>query len=215
MTTLDVCPAPVADDARRPTSPLRSCFPLGLTLLRVALAPVLVFAAWQAWRGPAFVVLLTAGLLSDVYDGVLARRWDVATAALRRLDSAADVVFYAAVLVAAHHVHPAAIDRWRWAIAGLALLEAAVQVTCLVRWRSVQATHSFLAKLWGLTLWVAFAALLGFGVATSVPVALAVGYAADAEVLAILLLSPTVPVDVRSAAAAWRLRRSASVLKKE
>lgn len=182
--------------------------PAGLVSARLAMAAGFVVGAGHGWPGWVFVALLTAGLASDVSDGVLARRWDVATSALRRLDSTADVVFYAAALYAEWRLHPAALGRWGWPVAGLLALEAVVKATSLVRWRAVQATHSWAAKAWGLTLWTAFAMLLGFGSAAAVPVALAVGYAADAEVLAILLLAPTPPVDVRSAMAAWRLRRA-------
>jgi CDP-diacylglycerol--glycerol-3-phosphate 3-phosphatidyltransferase len=45
--------------------------------------------------------VLVAGFLSDAYDGILARRLGVATESLRRLDSLADTLFYAAALAVA------------------------------------------------------------------------------------------------------------------
>jgi CDP-diacylglycerol--glycerol-3-phosphate 3-phosphatidyltransferase len=190
---------------------VRGWVPVGLVGLRLALAAGLVVGA-VGHRGPggAYVALLTAGLLSDIFDGVLARRWSVATPTLRRLDSFADVEFYGAALFAAWRLHPDAVLPLAPAILGLLALEAAVHLTSLLRWRVTQATHSWLAKGWGLTLWLAFAVLLGTGRSWGVPVALAVGYAADLEVMAILLLSTTAPVDVRSVAAAWQGRRANS-----
>ena len=48
-----------------------------------------------------FGVCLILAFLSDVFDGILARRLNVATPDLRRLDSIADSTFYLAALLAA------------------------------------------------------------------------------------------------------------------
>ena len=45
-----------------------------------------------------FGVCLILAFLSDVFDGILARRLNVATPGLRRLDSIADSTFYVAAL---------------------------------------------------------------------------------------------------------------------
>ena len=56
--------------------------------------------------------MIAAGFLSDVYDGILARRWGTETAALRVADSAADTVFYLGVLSAVIARHwPVLRDR--------------------------------------------------------------------------------------------------------
>ncbi|MCV5084856.1 CDP-alcohol phosphatidyltransferase family protein, partial [Escherichia coli] len=70
--------------------------PLLLTALRAALAPVVALLALRFPSGLAFALCLAGAFLSDVFDGILARRWGVATQTLRRLDSAADSLFYVA-----------------------------------------------------------------------------------------------------------------------
>ena len=70
--------------------------PLALTLLRLALAPLMVLLSERP-HPLLFGLILTAAVLSDIFDGILARRLGVATPSLRRLDSAVDVVFYLAV----------------------------------------------------------------------------------------------------------------------
>ena len=83
--------------------------PLLLTSLRLVLAPLLVVLGF-AWPSPAIMgVILVAAFLSDVCDGVIARRLGVAVPGLRRLDSAADTLFYIAVAVVAWHLYPAVI----------------------------------------------------------------------------------------------------------
>jgi len=46
------------------------------------------------------VTLLTIGLLTDVFDGIIARRLNISTQRLRRMDSTIDVVFFVAVAAA-------------------------------------------------------------------------------------------------------------------
>src|SRR5262249_47494534 len=101
--------------------------PLTLTGLRLLLAPAVVWLAYPWPSRPASVGCRTAGLLSDVFDGVLARRLGVATAALRRLDSAADVVFYLAVLWSAAVVYPEVVWAYTPGFAALLGLEAVCQ----------------------------------------------------------------------------------------
>jgi phosphatidylglycerophosphate synthase len=66
--------------------------PVLLTGLRALLAPAVVWLSMYAPRKEAFAICLVAAFLSDVFDGIIARRLGVATPALRRLDSAADTL---------------------------------------------------------------------------------------------------------------------------
>jgi phosphatidylglycerophosphate synthase len=59
----------------------------------------------------AFSVCLVMAFLSDVFDGVVARRLGVATTALRRMDSAADTTFYVAAAYAAWRLYPDGVAR--------------------------------------------------------------------------------------------------------
>jgi phosphatidylglycerophosphate synthase len=99
--------------------------PLLLTLLRALLAPVVIaLAVW--WPKPwAFGLCLWLAFLSDVFDGMLARRLGVATSGLRRLDSIADSLFYLGATFAVWTLNPAAITSRTWPLALLAFLELA------------------------------------------------------------------------------------------
>lgn len=86
--------------------------PILLTGLRAFLAPIVLALSLYSPQPAAFAVCLIVAFLSDIFDGIIARRLSIATANLRRLDSAADTLFYAACVFAAWHLHPAAItDR--------------------------------------------------------------------------------------------------------
>jgi CDP-diacylglycerol--glycerol-3-phosphate 3-phosphatidyltransferase len=182
-----------------------------LTTLRLTLAPVLLVLAVLGVRGEVLAACLGAGVYSDWLDGQLARRFGVATPALRRYDCAADVLFYLAVLAGAWVRYPDVLAAYRWPIAGLLGLEASCQVLSLARFRRTTSTHCWSCKVWSVLLWAAFALLFGFGeVGVLAQAAIAFGYVAYLDVLLILLLAPVCPVDVPSSWHAWRQRRLAN-----
>jgi phosphatidylglycerophosphate synthase len=184
--------------------------PLVLTLTRVALAPVMVvLALW--WPQPsAFVLCLTLAFLSDVFDGIIARRLGIATPALRRLDSIADSVFYIAAIYAVWVVHPEAIHAHLTLLGILAALELARYLLDFAKFRREAAYHMWSSKLWGVALFIGFVAVLGTG-ETGWPVLLATipGIVADLEGLLISCALPMWRNDVPTLLHAWRIRRQA------
>jgi CDP-diacylglycerol--glycerol-3-phosphate 3-phosphatidyltransferase len=145
------------------------------------------------------VPLALAGMLSDILDGVVARRLGVARPWLRRLDSLADVTFYLCVLGATWVVAGPVVEAG-WLPLGLLLLsEVGCLTASLLRFGVLPATHCYSAKAYGLVLFFAFVGVLSFGAGVWAFYALAaVGLIDNAEVLSILLLSQTPPVDVPS-----------------
>ncbi len=131
-----------------------SRLPIALTLFRLAAGAA--FLPLVFWRAPArlSIVLLVAGLLSDVADGIIARRLGVATLALRRLDTRADIVFYGCAVVAAlvHTSFPLA-RLWPW-LAAYGLLFVARNLVDYLRYRTSPAYHMWSGKLWSVVLFV-------------------------------------------------------------
>jgi CDP-diacylglycerol--glycerol-3-phosphate 3-phosphatidyltransferase len=146
-----------------------------------------------------YAPLLLLGTLSDIFDGVIARRLGVAHPWLRRFDSATDIVFYSCIFVTTCLV---AGDVVRSTIIPLSLLvtsEAACLVIGLVRFGSLPAVHSYSAKIYGLAIFLAFVGVLAFDFGSWAFFVLAIiALIANAEIIAILLLSRNVPVDVLS-----------------
>jgi len=180
-----------------------------LTAARALLVLPLVIIAVTRGSGPLAAGLLVSGLLSDVYDGVIARRFDVATAGLRRLDSAADTVFYAAAAACVWRLHPDAIRDNRWllgAVVGTLLLNHAVEY---LKFGREAAYHAWTAKAWGLALSVSLVLLFATGSAALIPVALVAGVISHLENLCIALALPRWEHDVRSLRYALAIRRAA------
>ena len=65
----------------------RERWPEHLTTFRLLLGPVLLASSFFGEHPRFFLFALVAGLLSDIFDGILARRFGVATDALRAYDS--------------------------------------------------------------------------------------------------------------------------------
>jgi CDP-diacylglycerol--glycerol-3-phosphate 3-phosphatidyltransferase len=65
--------------------------PAALVILRFFMGPLLLLNAINGKTDAWFIVGFIVAFLSDIFDGVIARRLDVSTASLRRADSWADV----------------------------------------------------------------------------------------------------------------------------
>lgn len=160
--------------------------PLLLTVLRALLAPLIVVLAIFNPDPLVFGVCLSLGFMSDVFDGVIARRMGVATPELRRLDSGADTLFYVAATFAAWHLYPQVIKDNSIALVLLMVLELVRYAVDLAKFGREASYHMWSSKAWGIVLFLAFFALLAFGYTGRwVAMALYLGILADIEGLAI------------------------------
>ncbi len=171
------------------------------------MAPVLVALALFDPNPYAFGACLTVGFLSDVFDGIIARRLGIATPALRRLDSGADTLFYVAAAIAAWHLHPRVILEHCRAVLLLGALELGRYAFDLVKFGRETSYHMWSSKAWGIVLFVAFFALLVLGYTGAwIALPLYVGIVADLEGLAISILLAEWKPDVPSLLHAFRTR---------
>jgi phosphatidylglycerophosphate synthase len=178
-----------------------------LTLTRFALAaPLLVFGAVRA-SGIAVAILIAIGFVSDIYDGVIARRFGVVTEGLRRLDSAADTVFYLAAMFCAWRLHQATIVANRWLVAGVVGTLALNHLVEFLKFHRESSYHTWLAKSWAIVLFVALVLLFGGNDDAMIPWALGFGLLSHIENLAITLALPAWQHDVPTLFHALAIRR--------
>ena len=181
--------------------------PVSLTALRAALAPALLVIAYRGGSHWAFGLCLTVAFLSDVLDGMLARRLGVATSRLRRLDSATDSIFYLMALYCVWHLHREALVSRAGPILTLAALEAIRYVFDWVKFRREASYHMWSSKLWGVALFAAFFSLLALGSDNATTgMAVYIGIVADIEGLAISLVLKNWQADVPTLIHALRRR---------
>lgn len=173
--------------------------PFALTTLRLLLGPVALACAFAGVTRFVFLPILVMATLSDLLDGVLARRFGVATSALRRYDSMTDIIYYLFILAAAWHLCRTVIVENSWLVVLMLASEAGAIVVCLLRFRKFPATHSILAKCYGLCLLAGLIALLVFNAGNWAVISLAViALATNLEIIAMHLIADTAPVDVPS-----------------
>lgn len=183
--------------------------PYLLILFRLLLAPVILFLGYQWGSESRFLilVLMYLGLLSDIFDGIIARKQGVSTEKMRRLDSQTDLVFWIAVAISCYLIYPQEILRKIIGIALLISMEAMCYAVSIIKFRKETCTHAFVSKMWGLTLLAAFTSLLGFEYGGwSLNVTIAVGLISHIDVLLIILLLPKWTHDIPSFYHAYLIR---------
>ncbi|MBI2262014.1 MAG: CDP-alcohol phosphatidyltransferase family protein [Caulobacterales bacterium] len=158
-----------------------------LVLFRVAAGPAMIALA-AAGQGPACAVVLSLGVLSDIFDGIIARRLGVATPALRMWDSRADVLFWASAVAAVVVLRPGLIPALWPAAALIAALEIGNHAVSFAKFRREASPHHYLSKAFGLGLWLLFGLAFATGrVGPVLWVVLALGVASQLEAFAITL----------------------------
>lgn len=122
--------------------------PNALSVLRIAGTAVLLFVEPFT---PAFLVLYTICGMTDVLDGMLARAMNATSDLGAKLDSAADLLFYAVMLIRIFPVLWERLPRSIWLIVGAAVLIRVVSYSYVaVRHHRFASLHTIGNKLTGL-----------------------------------------------------------------
>jgi phosphatidylglycerophosphate synthase len=184
--------------------------PLALILFRLALAPIILFLAYRfgdAARS-TIVVLMYLGLISDIFDGIIARNEGVSSEALRRMDSQADMLFWLSLGVATYWLFPDLIRANSAPIVIIFVMEGLCYAISLLRFGKETCTHAFLSKMWGLSLLTAFTFLIGFNHA-GIPfyTAIVLGFISHLDRILITLILPHWTHDIPSAYHAYLIRQ--------
>lgn len=117
-----------------------------LSLLRLALVPVLVVAACLN-EDQLFLLLLGICLLSDMLDGYFARKLQQVTEFGARLDSWADMATYAMMILGLNLIWPTIFNQQFLYLVAATLSYVLPVVVALVRFSSFPSYHTWGAKL--------------------------------------------------------------------
>lgn len=185
--------------------------PISLILFRFLLAPIIIGLAYFQGEKAANIILLLMylGLISDILDGIIARKQNISSAKLRRLDSQTDMVFWLSIGVATWILHPDIIASKSIPIYAILGMEVLCYSISIIRFGKETCTHAFLSKLWGLSLLASFTALIGFSYA-GFPFLLAItlGLVSHIDRILITLILPKWTHDVPSAYHAYLIRKN-------
>jgi CDP-diacylglycerol--glycerol-3-phosphate 3-phosphatidyltransferase len=183
--------------------------PYILIAVRFILAPIILLLADFKGEESRFLILILMyfGLLTDIFDGIIARKVGVSSEKLRRLDSQTDLIFWLSLGFASYFLNPELIkDEWK-GILLIFIMEALCYLASFLKFGKETCTHAFLSKMWGLSLLIALTYLIGFqqtGWAFYLTIVL--GFISHIDVILIILLLPKWQYDVPSSYHAWKIR---------
>lgn len=184
----------------------KSSVPNWLSVLRIVLAPAWLAAAAlgaKEW----FVGLLAVGLLTDVLDGYLARRWHAESEFGRKLDSVADYVTMLTGIAGIALLWPDIMLReLPWVLTGLVAFFAVV-VFGLVRLGRAPCYHTWAAKGFAVACALSLVPLLAGWAAWPFHVAITLQILGGVEEMIIVLLIPEHRGEVATVWHALRMRR--------
>lgn len=184
--------------------------PYILIAFRFLLAPIILFLAYYYGDSSrtTLLVLMYLGLFSDIFDGIIARKQNVSTEKMRRLDSQTDLVFWLSIGVATYLLFPNLILENKWSILSIFIMEGMCYAISFAKFGKETCTHAFLSKMWGLSLLIAFTALLGFQYAGwPFYIAVVLGLISHLDVVLIIILLPKWQHDIPSSYHAWLIRK--------
>jgi cardiolipin synthase len=184
--------------------------PKALILFRLLLAPIILGLAYFVGDDSkiTIVILMYLGLISDILDGIVARKQGISSASLRRMDSQTDMVFWLSIGFATYFLYPQLIANHAVSIYAILAMEVACYAISLVKFKKETCTHAFLSKLWGISLLIAFTSLIGFNHA-GIPftVAIVLGLVSHIDRILITLILPKWTHDIPSAYHAYLIRK--------
>ena len=187
--------------------------PLLLIAFRFLLAPVILWLGYfyKTTYRQLIVVLLIAGLLSDIFDGIIARKQNTSSATLRRMDSQTDMIFWLSAGFTAWFIWPIVIRENNFIIYSLLGMEALCYLVSFLKFGKETCSHAYLSKFWGLTLLAAFIDLILNGHAGFLfYLCLIAGIISHLDRILITLILPSWQHDVPSAYHAWLIRKGKS-----
>jgi phosphatidylglycerophosphate synthase len=157
---------------------------------------------------------LWAGMISDIFDGVIARNLGVATNSLRKWDANVDIVFWLAAGVCIWMLNGQLLRDHLYFIIALFVLEPVSDLINLVKFRKSGCAHNWLSKAWGIVLLITFTFLLaGEQPAWLFLTCLVLGLLSQVDRIIISSLLPGPECDIPSCYHAW-LRRKGRTFKR-
>ena len=187
--------------------------PMLLIIFRVFLAPAVCFVAYVYPEHKYWIVILCyLAIISDIFDGIIARKLGVATAKLRIYDCWADFVFWLAAVWCIWICFPDLVRANAFLVIFLFIFEPLPDIIYLIRFKKQGCSHAYSSKTFGIALVLMFTCLFGFGVA-GIPfyVAIFIGLLSQIDRILIALLLPARICDIPSCYHAFLLRKGQTI----
>jgi CDP-diacylglycerol--glycerol-3-phosphate 3-phosphatidyltransferase len=150
---------------------------------------------------------MSIGLLTDIFDGIIARHQNSVTEKMRRLDSQTDLVFWVSIGYASWQLHSDLLKHYNIAILFIFAMEFMCYFVSIIKFKRETCTHAYLSKLFGIAMFTAFFCLFAFGYGGVVlEAAVVIGIISHVDRILITLILPAWAFDVPSAYHAYMIR---------
>lgn len=189
---------------------MKKHIPFYFIFLRLLFVPVILILGYQYGASFRYWVLglMITGLVSDIFDGIIARNLGVQTATMRRLDSQVDMLFWLSIGFYSYWIHPEIIQEHIYAVRSVLAMEILCYILAFKKFGKESAFHPLLSKTWGLCLLSAFIGILGFGYGgITFQLAVFLGVISHIDRILITLLLPRWVHDVPSCYHALLIRK--------
>ena len=188
---------------------MKKYIPVSLIVFRLILAPVILGLVYflRDESRLTVIILMYLGLLSDIFDGIIARELNVSSQRLRRFDSQTDMIFWVSIGVSTWFLYPELIASNRIPIVTIFVMEGMCYLISIIKFGKETCTHAFLSKMFGITLLIAFTSLIGFNHA-GIPffTAIVFGIISHVDRILITLILPKWTHDIPSFYHAYLIR---------
>ena|ERR1051326_4766972 len=173
---------------------------------------ILIIALACFHKNSLIIIFLFTGFLTDILDGIIARKLNSSTIRLRRMDSAVDQLFWLCALAAACITAPQFFKYNLVKLFFILGLELSAYIICYLRFRKEVSTHSLLSKLWVIFLLLALTQIFHIGNSEIIfETCFYLGIISRIEIIAIIFTLREWTSDVPSLYHAIQLRRGKEI----
>lgn len=195
---------------------MKAKIPYLLILLRLLFVPIILVLGWSFGEEAKRIVLtlMYVGLISDIFDGIIARQVGVQTEKMRRMDSQVDMLFWLSIGIYSYTIHPEIITSKLSLVYGILGMELCCYIVSIIKFKKETCTHAFLSKMWGLSLLFAYTSIIGFNIGGfAFNFCVGLGIISHIDRILITLILPKWTHDVPSSYHAWLIKKGKSFKK--
>jgi len=183
--------------------------PALLICVRFALGPIIWWIVYNKISPWWFLVGFIVAYLTDIFDGIIARRLGVSTPALRTADSWVDTWFYFWVMVSVWMTHVDTIQKFATPLLILITLQVSEWVYGRIKFGRLTGYHAYIAKAWGISLFFAIFSVMLFNYdGIFWWAAIILGWISSIENWLLTLTLSTWTTDVKSIFHVWRTKKT-------
>ncbi len=176
-----------------------------LSLFRIIAAPFLLLSAWYDLP-LLFFILLGMMLISDLLDGIIARRIDHTTERGSRLDSYGDILTYLSTPLAVWWLWPDIVKEELYYIIAAVIIYIVPAIFSFLKFGQLASYHTWITKIAAVLMSVGVVMLLGFDNNLLFHAAVYFLVLVMVENIAITLILPKQKSDIYTLWHAWKER---------